>query len=113
MAPLHHAAIKLSRGIIGQEYYELLLTRSSDTVVHRVIQAGLDWCHLRFIAEAKDNAFTVEDEESGLVPFMLVAEKYIDDDHDVGASFGSLTMLYELLCLSPGALKKYDVSSIV
>ena len=48
---------------------------------------------------AKIDALSMEDVESGLLPFMMVAEG-CDDVVD-------LSMVYELLCLNPGVLKEY------
>ena len=48
---------------------------------------------------------TMEDEDSGLVPFMLAAKK-CSNDH-VDGVLESLSMVYELLCLKPDAMKEY------
>jgi len=107
MTPLHHAAINLSRKRISQECHDLLLTRSAPIVVHRAIEAGLDWKYLHPIVMAKLDALTLEDEESGLVPFMLAAKKCNDDDDNDDGASGLLSMVYKLLCLRPDVLKEY------
>ena len=56
---------------------------------------------------AKTDALTLEDEESGLVPFILAAEKCNNDD-----TSGSLNMAFELLCLQPHVLEYYDKSNM-
>merc|ERR1712038_1966783 len=108
MTPLHHAAINLHKKKTSQVCHDLLLARSPPIVVHRAIKAGMDWEYLRPIAMAKTNALTLEDEESGLVPFMLAAKRYKGDDND--GALGSLSMAYELLCLQPDVMKDYDKS---
>ena len=109
MTPLHHAAINLSHGKISQECHDLLLAHSPPIVVHKAIGLGMDWECLHPIAMAKIDALTLEDEESGLVPFMLAAEKCGNEDDDTS---GSLSGVYELLCLQPDVLKEYDESSM-
>ena len=110
MTPLHHAAINLSQKRISQECYDLLLTLSPPIVVHQAIEAGMDWEYLCPIVKAKTNSLILEDEESGLVPFMLAAEKCNADNDDV---LGSLSMAYELLCLQPDVMKAYDESNMM
>jgi len=113
MTPLHHAAINLPKKNISQECHDLLLAQSPPTVVHQAIKAGMDWEYLRPIAMAKTDALTLEDEESGLVPFMLAAVEECDDDDDdddYDEWRRSLSMVYELLCLQPDVLKDYDKS---
>ena len=82
MTPLHHAIINLPKKKISQECHELLLAQSPPTVVHRAIEAGMDWEYLHPIVMAKLNALTLEDEKSSLVPFMLAAEKCNNEDDD-------------------------------
>jgi len=110
MTPLHHAVINLSHGNITQECHDLLLAQSLPIVVHRAIKAGMGWNYLHFIAMAKTDALTLEDEESGLVPFMLAAEKCGNEDDD--GMLRSLSMVYELLCLQPDVMKDYDKSNV-
>merc|ERR1712165_381284 len=109
MTPLHHAAINLSKKQISQECHDLLLARSPPIFVHRAIKAGMDWEYLDPIVMTKLDALTMEDEESGLVPFMLVAEKCSNED--VGM-LRSLSVVYGLLCLQPDVLKDYDESNM-
>ena len=106
MTPLHHAVINLPKKKTNQECYDLVLEQSPPTVVHRAIEAGMDWECLCPIAMAKTDALTMEDEESGLVPFMLAAEKCGNGNDDDMS--GSLSMAYELLCLQPDVLKEYE-----
>ena len=87
--------------------HDFLLARSPPIVVHQAIKAGMDWEYLRPIVMAKTDALVLEDEESGLMPFMLAAEKCNNDD-----TSGSLSEVYELLCLQPDVLKDYDKSSM-
>ena len=108
MTPLHHATINLSQNKTSQECHDVLLARSSPIVVHKAIEAGMDWEYLHPIVMAKLNALTMEDEESGLVPFMLAAMK-CNNDHADGV-LGSLSMVYELLCLGPDVIKEFDES---
>merc|ERR1712038_1441303 len=110
MTPLHHAAINLLQRRTCQECHDYLLARSPPIVVHRAIKAGMDWEYLHPIVMAKTDALTMEDEESGLVPFMLAAEKCSNEDHD--GILRSLSMAYELLCLQPDVLKEYDESNM-
>ena len=51
----------------------------------------------------KSNALSVEDEESGLLPFMMVGEAC-----DCREYLRGLSMAYELLCINPGVLKEYS-----
>jgi len=87
--------------------YELLLRHCPDTVVHlairAVVQSSWCWDDVRdIIVHAKKmNALSVEDVESGLLPFMMVGEGCVD--------LMGLSMVYELLCLNPGVLKENDV----
>ena len=84
--------------------YELLLRHCPGTVVHlairAVVQSSWCWDDVRdIIVHAKKmNALSVEDVESGLLPFMMVGEGC---DNLMG-----LSMVYELLCLNPGVLKE-------
>ena len=108
MTPLHHATINLSKNKTSQECHDVLLARSSPIVVHKAIEAGMGWEYLYPIVMTKLNALTMEDDESGLVPFMLAAMKC--NDNHVDGVLGSLSVVYELLCLKPDAMKEYDVS---
>jgi len=113
MTPLHHAVVNLPQKRISQNCHDLLLARSLPIVVHRAIEAGMGWEYLRPIVMAKVNALTMEDEESGLVPFMLAAERCKDNnndnnDDDDDDMLGSSSMVYKLLCLKPEVLKEYD-----
>ena len=89
--------------------YELLLRHCPGTVVHLAIRAVVQssWCWASWcwddvrdiIVHAKKmNALSVEDVESGLLPFMMVGEGCVD--------LMGLSMVYELLCLNPGVLKE-------
>merc|ERR1712038_1533039 len=112
MTPLHHAAINLLQRRISQECYDLLLERSPPIVVHQAIKAGMDWEYLHPILMTKLEALTMEDEESGLVTFMLAAKRYKGDDNDDAGMLCSLSMAYELLCLQPDVMKLYDESNM-
>ena len=72
--------------------------------MHEAIRAGgLCWDDLQELVEAKSNSLTLEDVESGLLPFMMLAatpSSYTDDDVD-------LSVVYELLCMDPSVLKDY------
>merc|ERR1712038_1398054 len=104
------AAINLSKNKSSQECHDLLLTQSPPIVVHQAIKAGFDWEYLRPIVMATTDALTLEDEESGLVPFMLAAQKCNNEEDD--DTSGSLSGVYELLCLQPDVLKDYDKSNM-
>ena len=90
--------------------YDLLLDHCPDTVVHLAIRAVVlqsqssesswRWDDVRDMVYAKMDALSVEDVESGFLPFMMVAEGCDD-------VFG-LSMAYELLSLNPGVLKEYS-----
>jgi len=112
MTPLHHAVINLPKKKISQECHDYLLARSPPIVVHKAIKAGMGWEYLHPIVMAKTDALTMEDEESGLVPFMLAAKRYKGDDDDNAGALASLSMAYELLCLQPDVLKVYDKSNM-
>merc|ERR1712038_726581 len=114
MTPLHHSTIHLlTHGkTTSQECHDLLLTQSPSIVVHKAIEAGMDWNQLRPIIISKLHALTVED-ENGLVPFMVAATSRCNPDNDDVVDdliLGQLTMTYELLCLMPHVMKAYDVS---
>ena len=105
--PLHHAAIhSLRHDKMNENCYELLSEKSPLTVVHQAIHARINLYHLRIIFkdEKKINALTMEDGESGLVPFMLAAECNRDD------VFENLSVVYELLLMKPDVMNKYDTS---
>ena len=108
MTPLHHAAINLPQKKTSQDCHDVLLARSSPIVVHKAIEAGMGWEYLYPIVMAKTDALTMEDAESGLIPFMIAAMKC--NDNHVDGVLGSLSVVYELLCLKPDAMKEYDVS---
>ena len=108
--PLHHVMTS-TRHIMDANCYELLLDHCPDTVVHLAIRAVVlqsqsssesswRWDDVRDMVYAKMDALSVEDVESGLLPFMMVAEG-CDGVED-------LSMVYELLCLNPGVLKEYN-----
>ena len=87
---------------MNQDCYNLLLTHSPPTVIHEAIRAGLDWNHLYPIVKVKVNALTMEDKEkTNLLPFMMVAEQGSRDIY-------GLSVVYEMLCMKPEALKEYD-----
>ena len=64
------------------------------------------WDDLQELVEAKINALTMEDVESGLLPFMLAATPsfYTNDDDGI---IVDLSVVYELLCMNPGVLKDH------
>ena len=103
--PLHHAMTS-TRQIMDSKCYEMLLDHCPDRVAHlairSVIQSSWRWDDVRDMVYAKMDALSVEDVESGLLPFMMVAEG-CDDVEDLI----QLSMVYELLCLNPGVLKYY------
>merc|ERR1712038_1625821 len=68
--PLHHA-IESTKHNMDANSYDLLLRHSPDTVVHQAIAAGLYRDDLHELVKAKINALTLEESESGLLPFML------------------------------------------
>ena len=75
-----------------------------NTVVHQAIQAGgLCWDDLYELVEAKIDALTLKDEESGLLPFMLAANPSFTND------VIDLSIVYELLSMNPSVLKDYLV----
>jgi len=109
--PLHHAVMNQSFQRNMGQWYDLLLHRSPPSIVHQFIEAGMCWYHLRPIVLAKitSNVLTIENDNSGLLPFMSVAERC--NAHHVDGTLGSLSMVYELLCMKPEVLKDYEVPS--
>ena len=90
--------------------YNLLLRHSPDRVVHQAIKAGLYGDDLCELVRAKINALTVEDDESGLLPFMMAAEINeftINEFQLKGHLLISLTASYELLSMDPSVLQNY------
>ena len=78
----------------------MLIDQSPDTVVHMAIRAGLEWGEdMKEMVERKIHSLTLEDEKSGLVPFMIAVVLCRDD-------YG-LNLVYELLSMQPNVLKEY------
>merc|ERR1712038_1648781 len=100
-APLHHA-ITSTKHNMHVNSYNLLLRHSPDRVVHKAIEAGLYGDDLYGLVKVKVNALTVQDGESRLLPFMMMA---VDSSHVIsiyeGDSLLSLTVSYELLSMNP------------
>lgn len=103
--PFHHAITSTIQNMDSRSY-ALLASRSPDQVVHLAIQSAIHclssytpWHEVYDIAKAKMNALEIEDEQSGLVPFMMVAEE--------GDGSLELTAVYELLSMKPDVLNKY------
>jgi len=89
-------------------WYNLLMRHCPDTVVHQTIQAGgLCWDDLHELVETKIDALTLEDMESGLLPFMLAATLSFTDD------VVDLSVVYGLICMNPGVLKNYCLTGYV
>jgi len=85
--PLEYSVYNLMKQRkISQKSHDLLLARSSPLVIHRAIEAGMEWCHLLPIVEAKVKGLAMADEETGLLPFMLAAKECDiegdDEDND-------------------------------
>lgn len=113
--PLHHA-IESTKHNMNPECYDLLLTSSPDTVVNLAIRAGMDWDGIYHILThdnaKKMNALAVEDLESGLLPFMMVAAQEEDRNTNSRDELLGLSVVYDLLCLKPDVLKRYDTMSM-
>ena len=98
--PIHYAITNQSIHQLNQDCYNLLLSSSPNIVVHRAIQAEMEWRHLFPLIKAKIHSLTEEDDETKLLPFMIVAEK-------CGRQIYELGNIYELLLMKPDALKEY------
>ena len=86
--------------------YNLLLRHCPDTVVHQAIQAGLYGDDLYELVKAKINALTLQESESGLLPFMMAVESSnITGESKEDLLF--LTASYELLSMDPSVLQDF------
>ena len=104
--PLHHAVIAFKRySNINKRCHDLLLDRSPNTVIHRAIQAGLDWHYLHPIVKIKIHSLAFADEESGMLPFMLAAGPTPNNYIQGVDGLLSLNLVYKLLSLNPSVLK--------
>lgn len=96
--PLHHA-IASTKQNMDTRCYNLLRQHSPDNVVNLALKSESPlWHEILDIVKIKINGLRIEDKESGLMPFMLAAEKGIGLDVDA---------VYELLCLQPDVLNKF------
>lgn len=101
--PLHHV-ITSTRHNMNAKCYDLLLPTSPNQVVHYAIRSKSPWHEVIDVVKAKVNGLRVEEEGTGLLPFMIVAE---DCNNQEGAMLG-LTKVYELLSMQPDALKSFS-----
>jgi len=109
--PFHHTITSTQQNM-DCACYDLLASRTPDKVVHLAIRSRAPWHEVHDIMEAKVNGLDVVDEESGLMPFMMIAvEDETEEDEGSDVTFG-LTAVYELLCMKPDVIKEYvDVGS--
>ena len=99
--PLHHA-IETTRYNMDKKSFDLLVTHSPDTVVHQAVDAKIGWDDLEEMAQVKSNALSIGHDESGLLPFMMVAEKYRYKE-----GLLRLNMIYGLLRFKPDVMTEY------
>merc|ERR1712038_39233 len=77
------------------------------------LRAGAPWHEVYDIVKAMVNGLGVEDEESGLMPFMMVAAVEDTDEGESEEEKGResdvlrLTMVYEMLCMKPDVMNEY------
>jgi len=94
--------------------FDLLQRGSSNYIVLSAILSNSGWSDILEVVKAKTDGLRVEDEESGLMPFMMAAvednedENGFDEDEneviheEVGIESDlGLTMVHELLCMKP------------
>ena len=109
--------------------YDLLASRTPDGVAVRLaIRSGAPWHEVYDIVKAKVNGLGVEDEESGLMPFMMVTAASAVENDDYGDEsssseeedgtrrdivMSSLTLVYEMLCMKPDVMNMYDTDSSI
>merc|ERR1712038_229998 len=97
MTPLHHIITSTWHNV-DPRCYNLLVEKSPNTVLHQSIRSGSPWREIYKMVKANIDGLRVEDDESGLVPFMVAAEE--------GSSF-RLSVVYKLLCMQPDVMNKY------
>ena len=84
----------------------LKINLSQLQTLHQAIQVkGIPWPMLQSIAENNIHALEQGDEDSALLPFMIVAERH--DGHDDEDPLASLTLTYQLLSLKPAVMNHY------
>ena len=85
-----------------------MASRTPDEVVPLAIRSGAPWHEVYDIVKAKVNGLGIEDEESGLMPFMMVAAD-ADGDGVPGRDMTlcCLTLVYEMLCMKPDVMNEY------
>lgn len=95
--------------------FDLLQRGSSNYIVLSAILSNLGWADILEVVKAKTDRLRVEDEESGLMPFMMAAVEDNEDEKEVlheevgiESDLG-LTMEYELLCMKPDVMNEYTV----
>merc|ERR1712038_1765436 len=79
------------------------------------LRSGAPWHEVYDIVKAKVNGLGVEDEESGLMPFMMVAATALEDtgegesEEEEGRESDvlRLTLVYEMLCMKPDVMNEY------
>jgi len=102
---LHHTFASTKQNM-DQQCFDLLLQHSPEIVGYYAIQSKSLWHEVKPVVEAKITCLkTMKDEESGLLPFMMMA---VQRDIDELSSNGQLTGVYELLCMQPDVLKSYS-----
>merc|ERR1711904_640891 len=105
--PLYHVLMS-TRHNMDQDCFDLLLSQYPVTVVHCAIRDGLlDWDDMQEMVRTKINSLTVEDDDSGLLPFMMAGEKCSYESEDLSG----LSLVYELLSMKPDVMNEYDHAS--
>ena len=97
--PLHHI-IASTKHNIDNRSYELVKKNTPNSIVHTSIVFNSPWEHVKDIAIEMIGGLREKDKESGLLPFMMVAENNYD-----------LNSVYELLTMQPDVLNQFIDSS--
>ena len=103
--PFHHA-VSSTRHNMNSECFDQLKKYSSDNLVHQSIlhyKKSGNWYEVKEAVEAKVEGLKMKNSESGLFPFMMLAEEY-DEKGAIGVNY-----VYELLRMSPDVLKGFDI----
>lgn len=95
--PLHHMIASMHPDSIDKKCLTLLTKKSSPKIVHHAILSEAPWHEVMEVVKAKPDGLMMEDNNSGLIPFMMVAQDVRYDLNEV----------YELLSLLPDVLKVY------
>lgn len=96
LTPMDHV-IASTKHVMDMKTYDLLMEHSSPQVVHRAIDSGSSWDEVKEILDVKIDALSMQDEKSGLLPFMMAAQSRELD----------VSSVYSLLRLHPAVIKMY------